>query len=198
MKKMCAFLMLLLICGLSYAKAARVRSMQDLRKKLATSEYSIVLFTDKSRDNMRNAVLKNKIKDMEAMFSSLSESDYYTNAKLQFIEADVNKRSLVEAPKAFRLYRLPALMIFFGRQPDAKLYGFVYRDTVERFINQHLSARMNRAIKEFDEQRKRDLEKAKIKAYNRDYIYGPYGYGGFYPYWSYGFGWPRYYGYYYW
>jgi hypothetical protein len=143
---------------------------------------------------MRNTILKQKIEDIEIMFDSLSDDSNYQNARLQFVKADISHKKLGESQKRFKLFRLPAFMIFLGNQPDAKLYGYVYRDAVKKIINEHLKERMDKAIVKFKEQQKIKLEEAKIRAYNRPYFYGPYWYGGFYPYWWSGFGWPRYYG----
>jgi cysteinyl-tRNA synthetase len=173
-----------------YAKDIRVRSIDKLSKKLAQAPYSLVLFYDKSRELMRNDEMKQKIGDMEAMFLSLSKDDYYKDANLQFIRAQVNKQDLQSAQQKYQLTELPAFAIFLGRQLKATLYGYVFRDAVEQFIEQNLKSKMEEIIKQADELRKKRLEEAKIRAYNRPYYYGPYWYGGYYPYWWYGYGRP--------
>jgi len=197
--KICKRAILFFLCASTLgAKDVRVKSMDALRKKLASSEYSIAVFYNTSRENMRNEVTKQKIKDLETMFKSMSKDSYYKDAKLQFIRADVDRRSLQIAPKRYNLTKLPAFVIFLGRQPLAALYGYIYRQQIDQFIAKNLKSRMDQAIKQANELRKKELEKAKIRAYNRPYWYGPYWYGGFYPYWWYGPGWRPYYRGWYW
>ncbi len=196
MKMVKKILYILLCVAPLCAKDVRVRSSSALQKKLSSAPYSIVLFYDKSRDAMRDKTAKQKLIDIETMFRSLSNDDYYKDAQLQFIRADVARKGLVSSSRDYNLIRLPAFVIFLGRQLTDKLYGYAFRQTVEKFIAQNLKIKMDKAIKQADEQRKKNLEQAKINNLNRPYWYGPYGYGGFYPYWWYGPGWPYYRGFY--
>jgi hypothetical protein len=185
-------LFLLILATSLCAKDIRVRSLDVLRKKLSQSPYTVVLFYDKSRENMRNKEIKQKIVDLESMFRSLSKDDYYKDANLQFIRAEVNREALQSVQRRYSLLQLPAFAIFLGRELKAKLYGYVFRDTVENFIERNLKSKMEETIKQADELRKKRLEEAKIRAYNRPYWYGPYWYGGYYPYWWYGYRRPYY------
>ncbi len=174
------------------AKDIRVRSSDALRKKLSQSPYTVVLFYDKSRENMQDKKIKQKVVDMESMFRSLSKDDYYKDANLQFIRAEVNRKGLQSVPRMYSLSQFPVFAIFLGRELKARLYGYVFRDTVENFIERNLKNKIEEVIKQANELRKKRLEEAKIRAYNRPYWYGPYWYGGYYPYWRYGYGRPYY------
>ncbi len=174
------------------AKDIRVRSSEALRKKLSQSPYTVVLFYDKSRENMRDQKIKQKIIDMESMFRSLSKDDFYKDSKLQFIRAEVNRKGLQSVQRRYSLSRIPAFAIFLGRELKARLYGYVFRDTVENFIERNIKSKMEETIKQADVLRKKRLEEARIRALNTPWWYGPYWYGGYRPYWWYGYGRPYY------
>ncbi len=181
------------------AKDIRVRSSEALRKKLTQAPYSLVLFYDDSREMKKDKNARDAIDNMEAMFRSLSKDAPYKDAQLQFIRAQVNREGLHSVLRRYELKQLPAFVIFLGREKQAVAYGNLYRDDVEQFIEMNLKNKMKEVIKQADELRKKRLEEAKIRAYNRPYIYGPYGYGPWlYPYGWYGYGRPYWYGGYYW
>jgi hypothetical protein len=192
-------LMIALSMGFLCAKDIRVRSSEALRKKLTQAPYSIVLFYDDSRELKKDKNARDAIVNMEAMFKSLSKEDYYKDAQLQFIRAQVNREGLHPVLRRYELKKLPAFVIFLGREKQSVAYGNLYRDDVEKFIAMNLENKMKDVIKQADELRKKRLEEAKIRAYNRPYTYGPYGYGPWlYPYGWYGYGRPYWYGGYYW
>lgn len=199
MKKVSFYIITLLFVSIAQAKDIRVRSSEALRKKLTQAPYSIVLFYNDSREARKDTALRSSIVNMESMFRSLSKEGYYRDAQLQFIRAQVNREGLHSVMRRYELQKIPAFAIFLGRQKQAVAYGNLYRDDVEQFIELNLKNKMKEIIKQANELRKKRLEEAKIRAYNRPYIYGPYGYGPWlYPYGWYGFGRPYWYGGYWW
>ncbi len=191
--------MIVLLLGIAmpmmHAKDRRVRSVGSFDSMLARAPYSVVLFYDKSRENMRDPDMKGVIKGLETMMRSLSKDPNYKEADLQFLRVDVARRNMDELATRYRVTMYPTALLFFGREAvGSRLTGKVYREQLEALINQNFGTKMKEIMKEKAAQRKRELERARIRAYQWSawgpYWYGPYGYGGSYPYWRYGYGRP--------
>ncbi len=172
------------------AKDRKVRSADSFDSMLARAPYSVVLFYDNSRENKRDPEMRGVIKGLESMFRSLSKDPEYKEADLQFLRVDVARRNLSELAQRYRVQTFPSAVLFLGREvTGSRLTGKVYRDQLQSLINRTFKAQMQSVLKEKEQQRKRQLERARIRAYSRAYWGGPYGwgYGGYgYPYWGYG------------
>ena len=89
--------------------------------------------------------------------------------------------------------QFPTIQIFVGRQPlvGARIQGSIERMQLHSLIDRFLRKKIDAYLQDKDAARRRELERAKIRAYNRAYYWGPYGYYGYgYPYWG-GYGWGR-------
>ncbi len=185
MKKQSGILLLIFCAFFStYTKDKRARSADAFYRLLSSAPYSLVVFYDRSKSAMRNDVTKEDIKDLEVMLRSLSKNPLYKGADLQIVRVDIGRRDLGKVAQEYAIETLPTYMIFLGREPIGnKLTGFAYRSKVNALIDQNLKEKMNVRLKEKEKERKRELEAARIRAYNRAYYWGPYWYGGYYPYW---------------
>lgn len=183
------------------AKDIRVRSKDDFFAKLSSAPYTLAIFYDRDREIMKDKEIVRSIKDLEIQTKSLSQNPFYKGADLQFMRVDLDRKELESVAQQFNITTLPTYLLFVGRELVGKpLVGFAYRSQVQKFIDQNLLDNMNSYMKEKQQQRARDLERAKIRAYNNAYLWGPY----WNPYWSYGyapywgFGYRPYYRWYYW
>ncbi len=194
MKPILFWVGLVMSVGLS-AKEKAVRSFESLQKYLTKAPYSVVMFYNKNKANLKNPKVKQQIKDIETMFQAVSKDPIYKDADLQFLTADLNRDKLRMATSQYSLNILPKFMLFLGRQPlntplaSGLSSGYLYRTQLEALINSYLDKHMEKYLNEKAQARKVELEKAKIRAYNRaaygpwyGSFYGPYGY----PYWWYG------------
>jgi hypothetical protein len=184
MKKLLVMMLLMGIVGICRAKDVRVTSSERLYRLLAQSPYSLVVFYDRSKDAMKDPATKQNILDLETMMQSLSKSPFYKDTDLQFIRVDISRQDVVDAVKNFSIQIVPTFMVFLGREPlTERLTGFAYRPQVMNFIDQNLKNEITQYMKKKEEQRKRELQMAQIRAYNQLYLWGPYWYTGYYPYW---------------
>lgn len=185
---------LMCVSVLLWAKDKKARSYNSFYELLAKSPYTVVLFYNSKNDTKENT------KDLLLMFRSLSDDPEYKDADLLFMRADLSRDKLQSLSRTFDING-PAVQLFIGRQPitGARIDGLIDRTGITHLINRFLSQKISEYLKEKDEARKRALEDAKIRAYNRAYYWEPYWYYGYpygpYGYWGYGYG-PRY-GFYY-
>lgn len=171
-------------------KDKRVSSADAFESTLAKAPYSVVLFYDNSRENRKDPEMRGIIKGLESMMRSLSRDPEYREADLQFLRVDISRRHLDELAQRYGVKTFPTVMTFLGREATgSRLTSNVYRDPVRSLINQTLKTQMNQVLKEKAQQRKRELERARIRAYNYA-SWGPY-WGWGYPYWGYGGYWGR-------
>ena len=198
MKKHFLIYIFCLFCVASLsAKDRRARSADSFYTLLSKAPYSIAMFYDKSKDNMRNEEIREQIKAIETMFRSLSKDPNYKEANLQFVRVDVARRNLDSVAQQYAITKFPTFMTFLGREPIAgqRVQGYAYRTRIQSLIDRSLKREMQQTLKEKEAQRKRELERARIRAYQRaswwPYYSGPYWYGGGYPYWRYGYGYRR-------
>ena len=150
---------------------------------------------------MKDKAIRQEIVDLEKMFRSLSNNPRYKGANLFFLRADVARDDIAKVAQDYNVKVFPTVQVFIGRQQiqGARIQGFVSRDQINRLIKTYLKSKIDTYLQEKDKALERELEQAKIRAYNRPYIYGPYGlypYGYGYPYGWYNFYGPRY-GFYY-
>lgn len=176
------------------AKDKAVRSADSFDTVLARAPYSVVLFYDNSRENRRDPAMRGEIKGLETMFRELSRDPSYKEAELQFVRVDVARHGLAEVAQRYQLRTFPAAMLFLGgKATGAQLMGKIYRDELSTLIDRTFKSQMESVLKEKEQQRRRELERARIRAYNAAY-WGPYwGWGYGYPYggWRYGGYWGR-------
>lgn len=178
---LCVFLAV----GSMHAKDKRVKSADAFDLMLARAPYSVVLFYDRSRDNMRDPETRNMITSLESMFRSLSKTPDYEEAELQFLRVDVSRRDMDTVSERFGVKSYPTVLLFLDRQPLVqRLSGTVYREQLQQLIEENLKEKMNEIKQGKQEQRKRALERARIRAYQWG---GPFWYGGYYPYWHSGY-----------
>jgi hypothetical protein len=177
------------------AKDRPVRSADSFDSMLARAPYSVVFFYDKSRETRKDPATRGAIKGLETMIRSLSKDPGYQEADLQFLRVDIARRNLSELAQRYRVQTFPTAILFLGREATgSRLVGKLYRDQLRALINRTFKTQMQSILKEKEEKRKRDLERARIRAYNAA-SWGPYwgwgsGYG--YPYWGgYGGSWGR-------
>lgn len=171
------------------AKVRSVRSLDDFMKRVSRAEYSVALFVDKSKENMRNDEKKRLIKDLEIMFKSVSDDSQYKDADLQFLSVDVARKNAIQIAQNYAITAFPATIVLLGRQAvaGALRQGNIYRDQLQQLIDTHLSTQMSEVMKRKAEAQKRALERAKVRALT----YPNWGYGGYwggYPYWGWGGG----------
>lgn len=197
MKKFISIFFVCLFCiSAMSAKDKKVRSVDSFYRLLARAPYSVALFYNRSKENMRDEEKRRSMKDLEIMFRALSKNPDYKESDLQFVRVDVARRDLNSLAAQYRITYYPTAMLFVGREPVAQpITGKLYREQLQDYIEQHLKQKMQVVIKEKQKQRQRELERARIRAYQwaawGPYWYGPYGYYGYRPYWRYGYGWPR-------
>ena len=178
------------------AKEKAISSSEALYKLLSKAPYSVVMFYEKSKENMKDKTIKQQISDLEVMFKSVSNNDEYKEADLQFLRVDVARKNLMSAAQRFNITKFPTFMLFVGREPipttisGSLSQGYIYRSQLEALINAYLKDRMQVHLKNKAESRAIALEKAKIRAYETA-AYAPYWYGYYgpygYPYWWYGY-----------
>lgn len=180
-----SFIILGLLTSSLRAKEREARSYEKLQLLLAKAPYTVVVFYDNSREHRKNKELKQKIRNLQVMFRAVSKDSTYKEANLQFIKADISRSNLAQALRTYGINTVPQFLLFLGREriKGQALKGFIYRDDLERFINQNLKGQMQQQMKEKEQARKRELQEAKIRAYNRPYWGSPYWYYGYYPYW---------------
>jgi len=174
------------------ARDKRARSDRSFSGDLAKSPYAIVMFYDKSKENMRSKPIKQSITDMEAVFESLSKDPEYSDADLLFLKVDVARDDLRSVASHYTVQLFPTFMIFIGDTPikQARISGFASRAQLQNLIDTSLQTRINSYLKEKDAARERALQRAQIRAYNRAYWYpyGGWGWGYGYPYGGWGYG----------
>lgn len=178
---------MLSVCFAIAAKEKKATSSARLYRMLAQAPYSLVVFYDRSKEILKDKTTKQNILDLESMIHFLNKSPFYAGSDLQIIRVDVAQKGFDEAIKKFSIEVVPTFMIFLGQQSKSeRLTGFAYRPAVMAFIDRNLKEEMNQYMKKKKEQQQRELEVARINAYNRAYLWGPYWnaywYGG-YPYW---------------
>jgi|SRR5579872_6554658 hypothetical protein len=175
-------------------KAGSYNSFYD---QLSRKPYTVALFYDKSRENMRDNQMREQIKTLSIMFASVSEDPEYKDADLFFLTADIAHGDLLRVAQGLHIGQFPAIQLFVGRTalPGAMIHGVITREDIHNLINKYLRTRIDAYLKDKDAARERELERAKIRAYNRAY-WGPYWYGYYgYPYGGwYGPGYGFYYG----
>lgn len=183
------------------AKDIRVRSADDFFAKLSSAPYTVAVFYNRDKEVAKDKQTLRSIKDLEIQIKSLSQNPFYKGADLQFMRVDLDRKDLASVAQQFGIEALPTYLLFVGREMVGNpLVGFAYRSKVQKFIDQNLLDNMNIYMKEKQQQRARELERAKIQAYRNAYLWGPY----WNPYWSYGyapywgFGYRPYYRWYYW
>ncbi len=172
------------------ARVRRIKSLNEMMTRLATAPYSVILFLDKNKESMRDQNLKQRINDTETMFRSISENPTYKDAGLQFMSVDIARDNLVSVARKYSIAGFPAVLAFSGMQSvgnNAIIQGAIYRDNVETYINTHLGLKIKEILKEKDEARQRELERAQIRAAYWPYMYAPYWYYGYNPYWGFGY-----------
>lgn len=178
--------LLLFFAGISigvYAKESKVASTDKLYQLLAAAPYSLVFFYNRDANNRQN------IRDTMIMLRSLRKDPTYHDANLQIIIADVSRDQLMSALERYGITTIPTFITFIGQeQVGEQLQGFTDRAPLMAFIDKNLEPQMNKYLQEKKEQRKRELEIARIDAYKRNYWLGSpywdsYWYGGYYPYW---------------
>ncbi len=171
------------------ARDIKVVSTDKLYRLLAAAPYSLVLFYNRDKSAIRDETIRQNISDTEIMLRSLSRSPLYDGADLQIILADVSRGNLAQALEEYKVTTIPTFMTFIGRAPAGdQLSGFADREPLTEFIDKNLKEQINKHMQEKAAKRERDLETARIDAYNRNYWLGsPYWdsfwYGGYYPYW---------------
>ncbi len=178
---------MLVLFAFGRERLVRASSDDSFRKTLARSPYAVVVFYDKSRENMRDPQIKNKISDLEDMFTSLSKNPDYVEAELVFIRVDVARSGLMSVAQSYGIRTFPAFRLFVGDQMirGVGINAYAYRAQVQSLINTHLQSYMQNVMQEKQRKRERDLERAKIQAYERAAYWGPYWNGyGYYPYWA--------------
>jgi hypothetical protein len=188
MKKLASIGVMLSSCFAFANKDKKASSSKKLYQLLAQAPYSLVVFYDRGKEALKDATIKQNILDLETMLIMLSKSPFYEGADLQIIRVDTSQKDMADAIEEFAIDVVPTFMIFLGRQPkNERLTGFAYRPAVMAFIDQNLKEEMNRYMQKKEEQWQRELEIARIGAYNRAYLWGPYWnaywYGGYFPYW---------------
>ncbi len=177
-----------------YSREKNASSLDNLRSLLSQSPYSIVLFYNNSREAKKEEYDTQRMRDTMLMYRSVSNDDYYKDAKLQFIKADIAKKGLNQALYRYQLQTIPSFVVFLGRQLKGTLSGYAYREDLESFIDRNLKVKMEELVKQADELRKKRLDEARIRAYTQPYYWwGPWSPYWFSPYW-YGPYWGPYYG----
>ena len=183
-----ALLLIISIVAYAQGKERRARSLESFNKLISAAPYSLAIFYNRDKTAMRNDATKSAINDMEIMLRSLSKNPRYKAADLQIIRVDIARRDLDETVQRYNLSTLPAFMTFIGREPtDQRISGFAYRSQVKALIKRTLKQKMDIYLHEKQKQRNRQLKIARIRAYNRAYLWGsywPYWYSGYYPYWQ--------------
>ena len=199
---MFALVVIVLAVGVRHValcKEFRVRSVSKFDKLVSKYRYAVVMLYRSDKETKRDSELRQKIKDLQVMFKSLSKVSRYKETDLQFLNVNVAKKDLSEVMQRLGIQTVPTFVLFNGGVPIrdqnkhiAKLQGSVYRNQLQEFIEKHLSEQLEDVIEAKEKERKRKLEEARIRYYEQPYY--PYGYPGYYYYYPYGY---RYYRHYY-
>lgn len=173
------------------AKHKNIGSAATCRSLLAKNNLVVSLFYVQEKKMPRD--FRNQIKSLYSMFRKMSSVYRYKYAEVLFMSINVAKKNLAEIVKEYKLPeptdKNPVFVLFKGAQVVTSEQGFLSREDIEKLIDKNFDKEMKEVEKEKDLQRKRRLEDARRRAYDRAYWWGSdWPYDGYY-------GWPynRYY-----
>ncbi|HRN77830.1 MAG TPA: hypothetical protein PLU71_01205 [Candidatus Dependentiae bacterium] len=202
---LCASILFLVLGIVLHAKVKTFKSDESLRKYLRESDVAVVMFyntpdrpQDKSERRAYKDILQN-IKDLQAEFKVVSDSERYKEVEMLFVQGDVKREDVATIARDYGITAFPSFLLFKEGVVITKnnkpliLTGNVNRLQLNEFIDTYLGDKIDDILDEQQRVLKLKIEKAKLRSYYTPYYYPYWGWGG--PYW--GWGWP-YYGWYGW
>lgn len=177
---------LIVVSFVAQTKDKKAGSYSSFYDQLARAPYVVALFYDKNKENMRDPEIRQDIKQLGIMFHSISEDPEYKDADLLFVQVDISRGDLASVARGLRINQFPAIQLFIGREAvsGATIQGTIEREQVHNLIDKYLRKNIDEYRKDKDAARRRELERAKIRAYN-SVSWGPYWYGYYgAPYWG--------------
>jgi len=174
-----------------------IRNENEFYKKIQHAPFTVALFY---KNNKENRTWHNNMALQRRNFKTLSNEGLYRNGDVQFIEADIERRHLLNLKNDLRVTQVPSLVLFnYGkvvRDEDNKpamladkKFPFLRPDAMKKFINSYLREDIEDYIEQNTE---RKVEDRILRDYSGYITYGagfqswpyyaPYygGYGGYY------------------